>query len=161
MSTWQEIAATDRDAYSPISEELLGKYYDRDECNRERHIPLPNITGNIGGATSGWQTVRTFPTYVPAGASRLQLKVQADYDQDPGTPSTVHKIRFTTAGGTTSDEQTLQLANADFTLTAAVAGGDKGAEVGVQLQFDVDDPGGNPALYDATLRQTYWMRLVQ
>ena len=71
MSTWQTIAAAERDAYSPINQELLTKYWTRDECLRHRFVPVSQVQGTAASTTFVLLTKERL--YVPEWASQVDV----------------------------------------------------------------------------------------
>lgn len=157
MVAYASIPSTERDAYSPISQELLAKYYDRDEGLRERTCSLPNASGSIGG--NGTVTLATYQIYYPIWAKRLAVIITGDRDEDPAFPSTSYFL-LTIPGGGGDLWTPVPLTSTQHAITATVAAGTRGTE-GAMLIVASSTGAGNPALYDVHLTSVDGMYFLQ
>ncbi len=124
--TWVAIAADIRDAYSPITSDLLALYHRRDESLRESHCSLEAITNNT--ASSSWVILTDNLLWVPSWASKLSLRL--DVETQNGSGANVGHINVSLSAGTESGEQVSSAGEwntrGDITHIITVADADRG-----------------------------------
>lgn len=138
MSTFVDIPLAERDAYSPFSQELLTKYWDRDEALRERWVPVQTATGSGG---PGDFLLATYRVYVPIWAHSLSVKLNGDRDEAAGA-ATSPTIYINVGGVGTGDFAwaPVPLVAEDHTVETPI-GVAKGQEHDLQIRGSVTGVG--------------------
>ena len=143
-----DIAADIRDAYSPITADLLTLYWRRDEAMRESQC---GFEGKTTSTTSNvYVVLTTHDLWVPSWASKLSVEMLTWVTGD----AELSLVKASISGGEESTELSHQFAapgtSATFTITIL------DATRAAHKQLEINGDAGTDTTLHVTVRRMWW-----